>query len=272
MNFSKVHAYGNDFLYVRAAEAAGRAPDTLAREMCDRHTGAGADGLIVYDSSRTDVPSMRLFNADGGRAEVSGNGLRGLAALLLRDEVGAQRSITIQTDAGPKQLTRLESSGTRHTFRAAMGTPLNLAQSEAAVGSESVPVVIMDMGNPQCVVLGPLPDDGRFRALGPALERHSMFASGTNVEFACVGPPDVVTIRIWERGVGPTMSSGTGSCASLVAAAAFGGAARTATVVAPGGSQRVEWLDDGVYLTGWAEIVFDGKWLPAGRQNSPTRG
>ena len=81
----------------------------------------------------------------------------------------------------------------------------------------------------------------------------------------------MVTIRIWERGVGPTMSSGTGSCASLVAAAAYGGAARTATVIAPGGSQRVEWLDDAVYLTGWAEIVFDAEWLLSARQNPPTR-
>jgi diaminopimelate epimerase len=270
MNFSKVHAYGNDFLYVRASEAAGRAPDVLAREMCDRHTGVGADGLILYDSSRSSAPSMRLFNSDGGLAEVSGNGLRGLAALLLRDDAGGRSSITISTDAGPRELTRIDSSGTRQTFRAAMGLPRNLAKSQAAVGAETVSVVVMDMGNPQCVVLGPLPGDERFRALGPALERHPMFPSGTNVEFADVGPPDVVTIRIWERGVGPTMSSGTGSCASLVAAASFGGAARTATVVAPGGPQRVEWLDDTVYLTGWAEIVFDGDWLSGG-QNSPTR-
>jgi len=271
MRFSKVHAYGNDFLYVADSAAMGRAPDALAREMCDRHTGAGADGLILYDASQPAAPSMRLFNADGGRAEVSGNGLRGLAALLLRDDSAERPGLTIQTDAGPKHLTRLESSGARHTFRTAMGAPRNLAQSMAAVGAESVPIVVMDMGNPQCVVLGPLPGEDRFRALGPALERHPMFPSGTNVEFARVGPADVVTIRIWERGVGPTMSSGTGSCASLVAAAAYGGAARTATVVAPGGSQHVEWLDDAVYLTGWAEIVFDGEWLLSTRQNSPTR-
>jgi len=241
--------------------------------MCDRHTGAGADGLILYDASKPDSPSMRLFNADGGRAEVSGNGLRGLAALLLRNDRGAQ-PITIRTDAGAKQLTRIEASGTRHTFRASMGLPRNLTQTHAEVAGESLAIVVMDMGNPQCVVLGAIPDDERFRALGAGLERHRMFAAGTNVEFARVGPPDVVTIRIWERGVGPTLSSGTGSCASLVAAAAYGGAARSATVVSPGGAQGVEWRDDSVYLTGWAEIVFDGEWLlspSGGRQNSPTR-
>ena len=270
--FSKVHAYGNDFLYVREADAAGRPLDALAREMCDRHTGAGADGLIVFDASR---PSMRLFNADGGRAEVSGNGLRGLAALLLRHNPDADARITIHTDAGARELARIDCSGTRHTFRAAMGTPRGLTRSSALVGGESIPIVVMDMGNPQCVVLGALPDDERFRALGPALERHAMFPAGANVEFAHVDAPDCLTIRIWERGVGPTLSSGTGSCACLVAAAAFGGAARSATVIAPGGAQRVEWHDAAVYLTGWAEILFDGVWLrasDAGGKNSPTRG
>jgi diaminopimelate epimerase len=128
-------------------------------------------------------------------------------------------------------------------------------------GGETVPVVVMNLGNPQCIVLGPLPSDDRFRILGPALERHPMFPSGTNVEFAFVERPDTVRILIWERGVGPTTSSGTGSCAALVAAATCGGAVRDATVVAPGGSQRVEWRDDGVYLTGWAEVVCEGEWL-----------
>ncbi|HEV3142138.1 MAG TPA: diaminopimelate epimerase [Vicinamibacterales bacterium] len=273
LRFTKAHAYGNDFLYVRESAAAGRRLDVLAREMCDRHTGAGADGLILFDAPVSGTTSMRLFNADGGRAEVSGNGLRGLAALLLRDNTAIEANLSIQTDAGPKRLTRIDRAGTRHTFRAAMGLPRNLERSSAVVGSETVPIVVMDMGNPQCIVLGALPDEHRFRTVGAGLERHAMFPAGTNVEFARVVAPDLVTIRIWERGVGPTLSSGTGSCASLVAAAAFGGAARTATVVAPGGSQRVEWRDDDVYLTGWAEILFDGEWLlgdSADRQNPPT--
>jgi diaminopimelate epimerase len=121
--------------------------------------------------------------------------------------------------------------------------------------------VVLDMGNPQCVLLGPLPDDRRFASLGPALERHRLFPAGTNVEFVEIAAPDRLRIRIWERGCGPTSSSGTGSCASLVAAASFGGAAREADVVAPGGAQRVEWHEDGVYLTGWAEVVCHGEWL-----------
>jgi diaminopimelate epimerase len=117
------------------------------------------------------------------------------------------------------------------------------------------------MGNPQCIVLGPLPDAARFHRISPLLSTHATFPAGTNVEFAHVEAPDRVRILIWERGVGPTTSSGTGSSASAVAAAAHGGASREVDVIAPGGTQRVEWRSDGVYLTGWAEVVMEGHWI-----------
>src|SRR5215510_10303537 len=110
MRFSKAHAYGNDFLYVRSGDVAARALDALAREICDRHSGAGADGLIVWEEAAGGA-SMRLFNADGSRSEVSGNGVRGLAALLLRDNPGVSTDVSIQTDAGVKQLTRTAVEG-----------------------------------------------------------------------------------------------------------------------------------------------------------------
>jgi len=260
VHFTKAHAYGNDFLYVREDEAGGRAPDALAREMCDRHTGAGADGLILYAPADAGA-SMRLFNADGSRSEVSGNGVRGLAALLLRDDRRPQASIAIRTDAGLKRLERIGRDHARQTFRAAMGLPADLGRQTVTAAGERIDIVVMNFGNPQCVALGPLPDAGRFQRLGPALERHELFPERTNVEFAQVESAASVRILIWERGVGPTTSSGTGSCAALIAAAAFGGAARDAEVVAPGGRQRVEWREDSVYLTGWAEVVFDGVWL-----------
>ena len=260
MRFSKAHAYGNDFLYVRRDLVAGHALDALARAMCDRHTGAGADGLIVYDAI-DEGASMQLFNADGGRAEVSGNGVRGLAALILHADDRASPTITIRSEGGVKRLTRAVRDGSRQTFRAAMGLPVDLDQVSIEAAGERLQAAVMNFGNPQCVVLGALPDQDRFHRLGPALEKHRLFAAGTNVEFAMVEAADRVRILIWERGVGPTLSSGTGSCAALIAAAAFGGAARAADVVAPGGAQRVEWLDDNVYLTGWAEIVYDGEWM-----------
>jgi diaminopimelate epimerase len=260
MKFTKAHAYGNDFLYLLAADAGPGPLDALARELCDRHTGIGADGLILYTRTAAGA-EMRLLNADGSPSEVSGNGVRGLAAILLRDAPGSGGEVTVTTVAGDKHLVRTGREGSRQIFRAAMGQPRNVRQLELTVGGEHLTAVSLNIGNPQCLVLGDLPDDDRFNRVGAALEHHAAFPEGTNVEFVRVDAPDRITIRIWERGVGPTLSSGTGSCGSLVAAASFGGASRDATVVAPGGAQRVEWRNDNiVYLTGWAEILFDGVW------------
>jgi diaminopimelate epimerase len=260
ITFWKAHAYGNDFLYVEQAGVTGAALDALAREMCDRHTGIGADGLIVFERTAAGA-RMILFNADGGRAEVSGNGVRGLGALLAHDTNHVGIELIIETEGGIKRLTRIGREGSQQLFRASMGVPAGLRQEQVTVGGEPVTLVVMSMGNPQAVILGPLPDDERFARLGARLERHPMFPERTNVEFAQVEAPTRVRIRIWERGVGPTTSSGTGSCASLVAAAAYGGAAKDAEVIAPGGAQRVEWRDDAVYLTGTAEVLCQGAWL-----------
>jgi diaminopimelate epimerase len=260
LRVAKAHAYGNDFLCVPAADAGSDLPG-LARAACDRHRGIGADGVVVYTVSGSGA-SMRLINADGSWSEISGNGLRCLAAILARAaHTSPGGSVSIDTDAGTKTLELLASERHRYTFRAAMGQPTDLRREELDVGGERVPVSVLGMGNPQCVVLGALPDERRFSALGRALATHPRFPGGTNVEFAELEAPDRVRILIWERGVGPTLSSGTGSSAAGVAAAAHAGASRVLDVVAPGGTQRVEWLDDGVYLTGWAEIVLEGHWL-----------
>lgn len=260
MRFAKAHAYGNDFLYVEEHLVVALALPSLTREMCDRHHGIGADGLIVFGRMAGGA-AMRLFNADGSRAEVSGNGVRGLAALLAVGEDRVDFDVTIETQAGPKRLTRTARSGARQTFRAMMGLPKYVRQLSLVIGPGALQVVAVDIGNPHCVVLGPLPDLETFRRLGAALERHEQFREGANVEFVEVRAHDRVRILIWERGVGPTQSSGTGSCAALIAAASFGGAGREADVIAPGGSQRVEWREDDVYLTGWAEIICEGEWL-----------
>lgn len=257
--FAKAHAYGNDFLYVHASDVHDAALDRLAREMCDRHTGIGADGLIVYEHTGA-TASMRLFNADGSRAEVSGNGVRALGALLLDGDTRPAAELTVQTEGGSKHLVRTGREGPRQMFRASMGAPSGLREMALEAGGEAITAVVLNMGNPQCVLLGPLPNEVRFRRVGAGLERNAAFPEGTNVEFAEIEAPDRVRILIWERGVGPTSSSGTGSCASLVAAAAFGNAARAADVIAPGGVQRVEWREDQVYLTGWAEVISVGEW------------
>jgi len=262
LKFAKAHAYGNDFLYVENGGVSGVSLPALAREVCERHTGIGADGLIVFERTE-DGATMQLYNADGGRAEVSGNGVRALAALLLRGNERDGAAVTITTDAGPKRVTRTSGAGPRPTFRAAMGLPVDVRTVALDAAGDSVHAIVMNFGNPQCILLGPQPSDERFARLGAALETHPVFPDATNVEFATVEKADTIRIRIWERGVGPTTSSGTGSCASFVAAVQFGGAARDAVVIAPGGSQRVEWCDDSVYLTGWAEVLGEGEWFRA---------
>jgi diaminopimelate epimerase len=257
---AKAHAYGNDFLFAPRDQVSGD-PAALARAVCHRHEGIGADGLILY-SLRPGGATMRLLNADGSPSELSGNGLRCLAALVARDQRLAPGAVvTADTDAGIKTLELLSSEGVRYTFRAALGPPTGIRQVQIPVLGETLTASVLWMGNPQCVILGELPNPEFFNRVGPALATHPMFPAGTNVEFAQVEAPDRVRILIWERGVGPTTSSGTGSSASAVAAAAYGGAARAADVIAPGGTQRVEWQDDGVYLTGWAEVVLEGLWL-----------
>ena len=258
MKLIKTHAFGNDFLLADESDVRDAVDlAALARAVCDRHRGVGADGLLIFSQAAAGV-AMRLLNADGSASEISGNGLRCLAAWLAYGGGGAD--ISVQTDAGIKRLHLLEQRGSRYTFRAAMGQPEAVALQRIRVGSVEVEAVSLRVGNPQCVVLGDVTHE-RLHTLASALAVHPHFSEGTNVELATVESPDRVRILIWERGVGPTEASGTGACAAAVAAIAYGGAARTVTIVSPGGSQQVEWLEDGLYLTGWAEIVAEVRWL-----------
>lgn len=264
LTFIKAHALGNDFLLLdETTMTAGADRAALARRACDRHRGIGGDGLIFF---RTGGPlggagtsgarvTMALLNADGSYSEVSGNGVRCLAAWIadeLRAPVGAR--IQVDTDAGPKRLELLARDTASFTFRAAMGQPDNVAPATLDVDGEQVEVVTLRVGNPQCVVLGDV-SEARLHRIAARLAVHPYFPQGTNVELATVESPGRVRILIWERGVGPTQASGTGACAAAVAAMVHGGAARDVEVIAPGGAQRVEWRDDSLYLTGPAEII-----------------
>ncbi len=257
----KAHAFGNDFLLVEAASLDGVADRAaFARAVCARHRGIGADGLMIFEVT-ADGASMRLLNADGSRSEVSGNGVRCLAAwLAVRDNLDAGAVINVHTDAGVKALTLLERAGDRCTFRAAMGQPEHLTQVPIDVNGERVEAITLRVGNPQCVLLGGVTPE-RLHGVAAALAVHPHFPEGTNVELAEVVSSGVVRILIWERGVGPTEASGTGACAAAVAAIRYGGAARDVQIVSPGGAQRVEWTDDGLFLTGWAELVSESRWL-----------
>jgi diaminopimelate epimerase len=263
--FFKAHAYGNDFLCAPVDQTTNVECQQLARRICDRHVGVGADGLILYASTK-DGATMTLYNADGGVAEVSGNGVRCLAAWIAKqrsETVDDMSDIVIDTDGGRKSLALLEQNGQRYLFQADMGQPMSLKQEELNVAGHPVRIVSLSVGNPQCVVLMPSYEEAerRFQELGSTLTAHDYFPDGTNVELVVVERPDRIRVLIWERGVGPTSSSGTGACASAVAAAGFGGANRVVDVVSQGGAQRVEWdTNNTITLTGWAELLAHGQW------------
>ena len=203
---------------------------------------------------------MALLNADGSYSEVSGNGVRCLAAWVA-EQAGAQAGtgIHVETDAGTKRLELLERTPAGLVFRAAMGQPEAVTTVSLDVNGQAVEAVTLRVGNPQCVVLGAVTTE-RLYSVAHALAVHPHFPRGTNVELATVEAPDRLRILIWERGVGPTEASGTGACAAAVAAMTCGGAARDVSVISPGGVQRVEWRDDGLYLTGSAEIIAVCEW------------
>jgi diaminopimelate epimerase len=272
----KAHAYGNDFLLADEGEAAplaaalaagGVAPAAagfgdLARRACNRHRGIGADGLMLV-AERAGGAVTRLFNADGGEAEISGNGVRCAAAWIAhRQSMPAGSTLVLGTVAGDRRLELLARADARFTFRADMGAPEGLARERIDVDGLGVDAVVLRVGNPQCVVLGPATPE-RLHGIAARLAVHPRFPHGTNVELVEIEAPDRVRILIWERGVGPTEASGTGACASAVAASFAGGAARRVEVRAPGGAQTVEWTPDTIWLTGQAEIVGVIDWWVA---------
>jgi diaminopimelate epimerase len=261
VNLIKTQAYGNDFLLMEQSDwPVGVDRAAFARTVCDRHRGLGADGLITFNRVTDLRARMSLLNADGSYSEVSGNGVRCLAAWLsTQADADSGSAVEIETDAGVKTLTLLSRNGSDVTFRAAMGQPENVHMARLDVNGMSVDAIVLRVGNPQCVVLGDVTRD-RLHTLGAALAVHPNFPAGTNVELATVETPDRIRILIWERGVGPTEASGTGACAAAVAAIQYGGASRDVDVVSPGGTQRVEWRDSGLFLTGQAEVIAACEW------------
>ena len=258
----KAHAFGNDFLLAEdGALPADIDRAAFTRAACERHRGLGGDGLIVYAETESGV-RMALLNADGSYSEVSGNGVRCLASwIAARRALKPGATVNVVTDAGVKRLELLDDRGGQHVFRAAMGSPEDIQRVRLDVSGTGVDAITMRVGNPQCVVLGEVSHE-RLHTIAAGLAVHPHFTAGTNVELATVESPGEVRILIWERGVGPTEASGTGACAAAVAAMQFGGADRDVRVTSPGGTQRVEWTDEGLFLTGRAEVTAVCEWQP----------
>jgi len=284
MRFVKAHGYGNDYLVFEAGEL--RAVGSLsefARRVCDRHFGAGGDGIAVVgsaDEGEADF-NVRIFNPDGSEAAMSGNGTRCAAAALVHGRVWTRPVLRLSTRSGVKTYRLLEADEARGRYRFAAeigrprfesaAVPLQTDEPLARVlnhplevaPGETVTVTALEMCNPNCCLFVDDFDSLDWRRLGRLIESHPRFPARTNVEFVRVVSPERIEVRIWERGVGETLSSGTGSSAAAVAACLNGLTGRRVTVETPGGTLAVEWREeDGeVVLTGEAEVVYRGEWL-----------
>jgi diaminopimelate epimerase len=283
--FTKFHGYGNDYLVFerdQLTEAGDLGP--FAKRVCNRHYGAGADGIAVAQKSEPPAVaggqadfSVRIFNPDGSEAGMSGNGTRCAASYLFFHSLWTNDHLRLQTRNGIKRYTLLERTGESFLFRSELGrpkfdsasipmltdAPLDLViDFPLQVGDETLRVTALQMGNPNCCVFVDDFETIDWRRLGPLIENHPRFPERTNVIFVRVRDRGNVEERIWERGVGETESSGTCSCAAVVASVINKKADRQVSVHAPGGVIPIEWRDDGeVVLTGRADVVYSGEWL-----------
>jgi diaminopimelate epimerase len=260
--FTKASACGNDFLLVEGVHASGDL-GSITRRLCDRHRGVGADGVEwLFPDTETDVPAdikARLINADGTEAEISGNGTRCVAAEICSrgDSTDDKKEVVVRTGAGLKTCRLLARRGSTFEFETDMGQPE--VGGELSIETTAVRAVgtKVSMGNPHFVVFVDGFEDG-WQRQAARLASQPQFPQGTNLEYVAVRGGNEIEIRLFERGVGETESSGTGSCAAAVAAIARGLVASPVTVIAPGGSQTVRW-ENQVFLRGPATLVCRGE-------------
>jgi diaminopimelate epimerase len=260
--FVKASACGNDFLLIDAGATSGILAGTelasFTQRVCDRHEGVGADGVEwMYPHATADV-EIRLINADGSEAEISGNGTRCVAASLYAER--KKEKIKIQTGAGLKTCTLIGIGESGYEFEAAMGEAFVAGELALNLKAGEVRGIPVSMGNPHYVVFVPqfAPD---WREQSAAIQRSSQFEHGVNVEMVAADGTHDVSVRFFERGVGETQSSGTGSCASALAAIATGRAESPVRVHTRGGTQTVRTEGKQVFLRGSARLVCRGEFF-----------
>jgi len=286
-SFVKFHGFGNDYIVIEQKDLTSVAPSgeaanlgEFAKRICNRHYGAGADGIAVVSPAPDQSADfhVRIFNPDGSEAGLSGNGTRCAASYLYYQKVWSADELRLSTRSGVKRYTLLENPGAgRYVFDSELGQPKFDSSSipmltdrrlekvidyELNVDGATFLVTALQMGNPNCCLFV---DDFQaldWRSIGKAIERHQQFPDRTNVVFIRVDDPETISLRIWERGVGETTASGTCSCAAAVAAMIKEKTERLVKVLMQGGEARIHWRPDGeVVITGAAEIVYSGEWL-----------
>jgi diaminopimelate epimerase len=285
MRFAKYHGAGNDFILMEDLDDALSLTPGLVTAMCDRYRGIGGDGVIRITKGRDAPFAMELWNADGGHAEMSGNGMRCVARFLLDRGLFEGTELDVDTPAGVKRVEITLDGGEMTGARVDMGSPalerghipMRGPAGERFIGQpfpDAGPdyrAAAVSIGNPHLVLVGgPALESLDVPRIGPPLEHHPEFPERTNVEFIRV-EGGRIDVRVWERGVGETLACGTGACACLVAANLMGLADRRAVVRFAGGDLDVEWAeDDHVYLAGPASFVFEGElseaWLAEARE------
>ena len=279
--FTKFHGLGNDYLVIEAEQLAGiNDLGEFARRICNRHYGAGGDGIAIISPSQTADADFncRIFNPDGSEAGLSGNGTRCAVAYLYYAGLWSKDELRLSTKTGLKRyFPRGQTAPGKFLFESELGQPKFDSRSipmaiappldqvigyVLPVNGEPVVVTAMQMGNPNCCIFVDDFDALNWRRLGKVIETHPQFPERTNVVFVRVAERKLIELRIWERGVGETTASGTCSCAGAVAAMINEKADRDVRVVMEGGEVRIHWRPDGeVVITGTAELVYSGDWL-----------
>ena len=275
--FTKFHGLGNDYLVIEAEQLAGI--DDLgefARRICNRHYGAGGDGIAIVSKSDTDAADFtcRIFNPDGSEAGLSGNGTRCAVASLYYKGAWSKDALRLSTRTGLKRyFLRGQPGPGKYLFESELGEPKFDSRAipmsidpplERVVDYpfETFQITAMQMGNPNCCIFTDDFDSLDWRRIGKHLENHPQFPDRTNVVFVRVVDRKLIELRIWERGVGETTASGTCSCAGAVAAMVNEKTDRDVRVVMEGGEVKIQWRADGqVVITGTAEVVYSGQWL-----------
>jgi len=279
MKFTKMHGLGNDYVYVNAfAERVGDAP-SLARRVSDRHRGIGGDGLILIGPSSVGDVRMEMYNADGSRAEMCGNGLRCVAKYAFERRLVDGPEVSVETDAGLRRARCNLQDGTVRSVRVDMDVPAIAPESlpstlqgerivdhPLAIDGSTYNVTCVSLGNPHAVIFVDDLESIDLPRVGPRVENAAVFPRRINAHFARVDSPRHVTMRTWERGSGETNACGTGACAVGVAGVLCGRTMRSVIVTLPGGDLEIEWgADDHVFMTGPAEEVFTGEYLGGNR-------
>lgn len=264
MTFSKWEGLGNDFVVLDAREGLPPEPGQLAQQLCDRHFGVGADGLAFLTKGNGSAFGMEIYNADGSHAMMCGNALRCLAALASRDGFAPPTDwMVIQTASGEKRARITRKSPWE--VEVDMGLPVALNgrgvtdEAQLELAGVSHRAFLTSMGNPHLVI--PVEDFEGWERHGALLEKGPLApVDGINVEFVKIDP-DRLTVKVWERGAGPTLACGTGACATVVALADHGLAPRACLVSLPGGDLHIDWQET-VFMRGPAREVFRGEWNP----------